>query len=452
MKSGDKLPGGGALAQRVNDALRAEFVAAGRGSIARTQRRMGVSDAYFRNLRPEALTFATLGAALDALEVDQSHFFSKVFASELDPVEQFRRTLGKDDPAELPIVRRFREQLAKGGRSAEVADDEEESIEDLDARRFDAPDEVARLATARIGRGGGADELIGLLGVWASAQRSLGHGSSAASALVECVDSAEQVGSVAGKIQAVRRAAVLTRIETARAEDHQLLSGALFDATISASVSQGMQSELSRSLVSRVKLIKQQKPAMRSLGQQLEVVLDNLPQVGEGSPIDTLGWTTVAAELAFLWLHQGRSDQALDRFYEIESAIAPTGGAWLAACQHNLAIALGAVGRLEAAQQFFEKSIVLFDGRYLSDLLASTANIARCMVWYGGFEVAKEVVELAVPKLTSEPLVGSQRASQARALQLACLRNESEELFRLATGVASMWDDVVRLPARGSRP
>ncbi len=154
MKSGDKLPGSGALAQRVNDALRAEFIAAGRGSIARTQRRMGVSDAYFRNLRPKALTFATLGAALDALEVDQSHFFSKVFASELDPVAQFRRTLAKGDPAELPIVRRFREQLALCGSDEGGVDGE--SVEELDARRYDEPEEVCRLAAERIGRGGSA--------------------------------------------------------------------------------------------------------------------------------------------------------------------------------------------------------------------------------------------------------------------------------------------------------
>ena len=179
--------------RKVLSELQRRFRIAGRGSVARVERDLGLSSGYFKDQRrPERRRFdlRILFRALEALDIDPAEFFSSVLGN-ADPLMVFL--------AEGAALRRRRKRIprilaleAEREERGDVSRDEQsEELEALDRLRLDDPELVIRRARRMMPKI--ADSLVApLLGVYASACRVAGKSNEAMAVLFRALVLAQE--------------------------------------------------------------------------------------------------------------------------------------------------------------------------------------------------------------------------------------------------------------------
>ena len=161
----------------VDAELRRRFKLAGRGSVARVQRALGLGRGYFREQRRKgrrgSLNLRVVLQALEVLEVPAAEFFAAVLGP-ADPVAEFR-----NEAADLRLARRRKRaprilgleaQRPPGGGAPGV----EVDLEALDRQRDDDPREVMQRIKRLILQVADA-QVPELLAIYASASRGIGE-------------------------------------------------------------------------------------------------------------------------------------------------------------------------------------------------------------------------------------------------------------------------------------
>ncbi len=186
------------LIRKVLAELQRRFRLAGRGTVGRVERQLGLGAGYFKDQRRpgrQRFDLKILFKALDALGVEPAEFFASILGS-ADPVDAFK--------AEAAVLRRVKseprilalehQRARRGGPSRRQLDLEEtvSELEVLDGLRYQDPGLAMRRTRPLVEQV--ADSQVPLvLGVYASASREAGHHDEAQVVLARALDLAEEL-------------------------------------------------------------------------------------------------------------------------------------------------------------------------------------------------------------------------------------------------------------------
>ena len=189
--------------EQVQAALQRQFRIAGRGSVSRVQKQLNLGAGYFKNQRRAGrrrVDLKILFRALDALDVDSAEFFTSVLGA-ADPVDSF-----KTEAAALCRKARQAPSILTLP-SPEAAGEEREKIDlaPIDALRNQDPQRVIRSVRAQI-REAPEEQVPALLGIYASACRTLGKMEEAQIVLGRALEIAEERGDPALLADLLQRA------------------------------------------------------------------------------------------------------------------------------------------------------------------------------------------------------------------------------------------------------
>lgn len=170
--------------------LQHRFRAAGPGSIGRIEASLELSQGYFRDQRRSdrlRIDLRVLLRTLELLGVDRADFFATVLGSS-DPALRFRNEgllLCSGRQRSIPILQAVEKRHLTSPPANQPLD-----LAVLDTERYDRPKEIERQARTSISKVP-AQQVIPLLGIYASACRGLGKVSRAQTVLAKALELAQ---------------------------------------------------------------------------------------------------------------------------------------------------------------------------------------------------------------------------------------------------------------------
>ena len=428
--------------------LQRRFRIAGRGSVTRVEKELGLSAGYFKDQRrPERQRFdlKILFRALDALKVNSSEFFASVLGP-ADPLTVFKvegaalRRKKAQLPRILVLEAERHENIGSESvrKSPETAD-----LDSLDSLRYDNPGLVMRRARSLMPRVDDA-QVPFLLGAYASACRVSGRSDEAVIVLTTALERAAELGDQAALADLLLRAGYIVA-----ERGQQEMAFALAERATVVFARCGDLVGIGRSLIDqgmRLFHMGRQRRAAEATAMALQYLVED--GSAPASLIERNRWSCLM-NLCLIHRSLGELDLAEGYARQARDYSGGLGKKQLAKIVTLEAAIARDAGRLETAEHLYREAVEIFRPIAALDTALCSVEVVRIQLRLNRTAEAYKTAKAMMPLL--EPLEKSHLASAALAQLLRCAltgHGLSEALLQSVAGGLQQEQETGRRPAR----